>query len=174
MRIRVDPADGVLLARLAAPPVGVGHEEELVLREVLQAGEVLVGVLAGAAPPRLVRGGQPARVGDILAQREPPVDVQGLVVRSRDRELRVLVYEALGAILEGGDGGVGPPVCVVAVLVVVAACRVEGVAELVARDGAEGAVGHVRRDVDVEDGELHDPGWEDNFVARWVIVGIDS
>ena len=174
MRIGVDPANRILLSRLAAPPVRIRHEEQLILREVLEAGEVLVRFLVRLALPRLVGCRQPPSVGDVLAQRETAVDVQGLVVRPRDAELRVLVYEALCTFFEGGDGAVGPPVGVVPVLVVVAACGVECVAELVARDGAKRPVGHVRRHGDVEDGELHYARWEDDFVAGGVVVGVDG
>ena len=84
----------------------------------------------------------------------------------------VLGDEATGASIEGRDGRGGPPVSVVAVLIVVAAGAVEGVGELVAGDGAEGAVAEVCRDVYVEDGELHNAGWEDDFVAGGVVVGV--
>ncbi len=96
--------------------------------------------------------------------------MQRFAVPAVDGEVVVLVDEAIGALLEIGDRLVRPPVCVVAVLVVVAAGGVEGVGELVAGDRPEGTVTEVLRHVDVEDGELHYTGRKDDLIARWVVV----
>lgn len=125
--IGVDALDSRLLARLAAPPVGITNEEQLFLREEVQARQTEVGRLGGAFLPSLERGRQAACVGDILAQREAAVDVQRLAVGAFDREVRVLVDETLGFILEVRDRLICPPVRVVPVLVVVASGRVERV-----------------------------------------------
>lgn len=172
MRVGVDSLNGRLLARLSAPPIRVRDEEQLVLREEFEAGQVQVQQwrLCGAFLPRGKRGSHTACVGYVFAQGELPVDVQGFAVAAFDGEVVVLIDEALGAVFEVGHGLVGPPVRVVAVLVVVAARRVEGVRELVPADRPEGAVAEVLRHVDVEDGELHYTCREDDLVTWWVVV----
>lgn len=42
MRIRIDALNSTLLASLAAPPVRVADEEELLVAEVVEAGEIEV------------------------------------------------------------------------------------------------------------------------------------
>lgn len=168
--VQVDALDRGLLARLATPPIRIVDKEQLFLRKEVQPRQVLIRFLSRAFFPRLECRGQPTRVGDVLAQREFTVHVQGLVVRSRDREVGVLVDEALGSFFEVLDRGVGPPVREVAVLIVVTTRGVKGVREFVARDGAERAIAEVLWHVHVKNGELHDSGWEDDFVAWGVVV----
>jgi hypothetical protein len=168
MRIEVDSLNCRLLPRLTAPPIRIVDEEELFLGEEIQTREVLIGFLVGANFPCLKRGRETACIGDILAKREPAIDVKGFVIRSRDAEVRVLLDEALSVGFECRNGLVGPPVGVIAVLIVVATGTVEGVGEFVAGDAAEGAVGEILRDGDVKDRELHYSGREDYFVAWWV------
>jgi hypothetical protein len=174
MGVGVDSVDSVLLARLATPPVRIGNEEQLVLCEVLETREILVGLLVRATLPGLVGGRQSASIREVFTQCETAVDVERLVVWARHSEFRILVYEALGTFFERVDCGVRPPVCVVSVLVVVSASRIESVAELMTSNRPKRAVGHVRGNVDVEDGELHDAGRENNLITWWVVVGIDS
>jgi hypothetical protein len=174
MRIHINALNGRLLPALPAPPVRIADEEQLLVREVIQARQVLVrrrrrGRRLAALPRRKRRAHAPC-VGDVLAERELAVDVQRLSPRALDGEFRVLLHEALRARLERRHGPVRPPVGVVAVLVVMAAGGVEGVRQLVAGHGPEGPVGEVLWHVDVEDGELHDAGGEDDFVARRVVV----
>lgn len=126
MRILIDAADRRLLPRLAAPPVGIGDEEQLLLGEVLQAREEFGRVRLFALFPGAEGRGDAAGVGDVLAECEMAVDGEGFVVGARDGEVGVLLDEAVGFLLEGVDGGIVPPVGVVAVLIVVAAGGVEG------------------------------------------------
>jgi len=96
-----------------------------------------------------------------------------------------LLDEALGLVLEFGDGVSVPPVCVVAVLVEVAAAGIEAAAyqfvsefagkvgtlhvrvrQFVTTDSTEGAIGEIFRHLRwVEDGSLHDSGWEHDLIA---------
>ncbi len=192
MRIRIDALDRRLPAALAAPPIRIADEEQLLVREVLQAGKILIPIpirrIAGPdggrrgrgrgrgallpTLPRRKRRADAAGIRDVLAQRQPAVDMQGLAAGPGDGEGSILIDEALRAVLEGAHGARRPPVRVVAVRVVVAAGRVEGVAQLVARDGPEGAVGQVGGRGDVEDGGLHDARREDDLVARRVVVRV--
>lgn len=177
MRVGVDPLDRRLLAGLAAPPVGVRDEEQLVVgEEVGQARQVHVQVPTpggSCAPlPGRKRRRHAAGVGDVFTQRELPVDVEGFAVAPLDGEVVVLRHKTPRPALEPGHGRVGPPVRVVAVLVVVPAGRVEGVGEFVAADRPERAVTEVLGDPDVEHGELHDARGEDDLVPRWVVVRV--
>ena len=140
MRVSVDPVDSVLLARLATPPVGVRDKEKLVLCEVFKTRKILIGLLVGTKLPSLVRGRQAASVSDVLAQSETSIDVERLVVGAGYREVGVLLDKALSALLEGVNGSVRPPVCVIAILVIVATCRIESVTELMSSNGAERTV----------------------------------
>lgn len=126
MRILVDAPHGSLLPRLATPPVRIGDEEQLLLGEVLKARQEFCGVRFLAPFPGAEGGGNAAGVGDVFAERETTVDVDGFVVGAGDREVRVLLDETVGFLLEGVDGLVVPPVGVVAVLIVVSTARVEG------------------------------------------------
>lgn len=126
MWILIDAADGRLLPRLAAPPVGIGDEEQLLLGQVLQARQQFGRVCFLAPFPGAEGRGDAAGVGDVLAERETAVDVEGFVVRAGDGEVGVLLDEAVGFLFEGQDRLVVPPVGVVAVLIVVSAGRVEG------------------------------------------------
>jgi hypothetical protein len=173
MRISVDPVDCCILARLAAPPVGVRDEEQLVLSEVLQARQVLRGLLCRSALPCLERCRESAGICDVLAQSETAIDVKRLAVRSRDGEVGILVNEAFGLCLEGFNRRVRPPVRVVAVLIVVTTCRVESVAELVACHRTKCAIGHVLRRFNIKHWSLHDTSWEAYLVAGGVVVCID-
>lgn len=189
MRISIDPIDRRLLAALAAPPVAVAHEEQLILREVLQAREVLVFLDLAVGLPRLERGRETACVGDVLAEGEAAVDVEGLVVGAGDGVVVVLVYEALCALLECVDGAVGPPVLhdvsacdgqgclitygVVAILIIMPTRAVEGMGELVACHRTKCAIRQICRNVDIEHRELHNTSWEDDLVARRVVVRVD-
>jgi len=121
MRILIDTPHGNLLARLATPPVRIGDEEQLLLGEVLEARQEFCGVCFLAPFPRAEGGGNAAGVGDVLAERETAVDVEGFVVRAGDGEVGVLLDETVCFLLEGADGLVVPPVGVVAVLIVVSA-----------------------------------------------------
>lgn len=103
VRIGVDPVDCIFFARLAAPPVRVGDEEQLVLSEVLQTWQVLVRLLVSAALPGLVGGSQTASISNVLAQCETSVHVEGLAIGSRHRELRILIDKTFGALLETLD-----------------------------------------------------------------------
>lgn len=109
MRILIDFADGRFLPGLAAPPVRIGDEEHLVLGEILQTREQLRRAGLLELLPRGERGAQAARIGDILAQSEFAVHVQGLGVRAGDGEFMKLVDEALRLGLEGRDCFVVPP-----------------------------------------------------------------
>lgn len=98
--------------------------------------------------------------------------MEWLVVRPRNREVGVLFDEAFSLVLESIDCGIRPPVGVVAILVVVTTRAIKCVTQLVTRDGTKRAIGHVLRDIDVEDGELHDTCREDNFITWGVVVRI--
>jgi hypothetical protein len=126
MRIRVDTVDRRLLPALAAPPVGVADEEELVLSEVFEAGQVLVRGFCSALLPRCKCGGYASGISDVLAKSQLAVDVQWLVIWSWDGVLGVLVYETFCAFFEAFNSAVGPPVGVVPVLIIVTAGRIEG------------------------------------------------
>lgn len=65
--------------------------------------------------------GDAAGVGDVLAERETTVDVEGFVVWAGDCEFGVLLDEAVGFLFEGVDRLDVPPVGVIAVLIVVSA-----------------------------------------------------
>lgn len=131
----------------------------------------VLGPLEARLPRRESRAHAPG-IGNVLAERELPIDVQGLVARAVDGEVRILAHEALGSLLKGFDRPVRPPVRVVPILVVVPASGVEGVRQLVSGHGAEGAIAQVLWDVHVEDGELHDASGKDDFVAGRVVIGI--
>lgn len=121
MGIRVDLADGGALTRLAAPPVRVRHEEQLLLREMIQAWQVLVPVIAGVVLPGLESGRQATGVRNVLPQSQAAVDMKRLAIRSLHRVLGILVDEAFCALCERLDSGFCPPLCQVTVLVIIAA-----------------------------------------------------
>ena len=173
MRIRINPTNSRLLPTLPTPPIRIRHEEQLLLGEIFQAGQIQVLHFRASHLPSSEGGADATRICDILAQCKFAVDVQRFIVGSLDGEVVVLGDEAGGAGLEIEDGGGGPPVCVVPVLVVVATCGVECVRELMAGYGTEGTVAEVWWDINIEDGELHYSSWKDDLVPRWVIVSVD-
>jgi len=121
---------------------------------------VRVRLLLCTKRPSLEGGRETTCVGDVLAKSQPTVDVKGLLVRPGNSVVGVLIYKALGALLEGLDCRIAPPVGVISVLIIVATRRVEGVRELVASNGAKSAIGDIGGDVDIKDRELHDAGGE--------------
>lgn len=66
-----------------------------------------------------------------------------LPIRTDDEVLGVLLNETVGEFLEARDGRVGPPIGELPVLIVLSACRVERVRELVSCDAAERSEGEV-------------------------------
>lgn len=98
--------------------------------------------------------------------------MERLVVGSWDCEVGVLFNKALSLFRESIDRALGPPIREVAILIVVTACAVKGVAELMTSDRTKCTIGHVFWDFDIEDGELHDTRWEDDFITRGVVVGV--
>lgn len=173
MFIGVNTLNRILLARLATPPVPIRDEEELLLGEMVQTRKILVRLLVSTSLPRLVGRRQATRIGNVLAKRQAPVDVERLAILSVHGEVGVLLDEALGSVFKSLDRLLRPPVRVVARLVVVSTGGVEGVTELMAGYGTECTVRHVCGHVHIEDWELHDTRGEDDLVAWWVVIGID-
>ena len=127
------------LARLRAEGLSEG-DEELPVR----ATHVLLvrGLRAECPAVRLERGGEAGEVGDVLRSRETPVDVEageGLVPEN----CRTIGSAAASNLAESSRG---PPVAHPAVGLVVGAQHVHEVADVVADDRADGAIGRgVRR-----------------------------
>src|SRR5689334_22600441 len=96
--------------------------------------------------------------------------MQWLTIRSFNGEVRVLLNKAFCTLFEGFDCLFSPPICIVSVLVIVAASGIEGVRELVTRDCAECAVAKILWRVDVKDGKLHYSGWENNLIPGRVVI----
>jgi hypothetical protein len=121
MRIRVDGTDGRFLGGLTAPPVGVGDKEKLFFGKMLQTRQQ--GVRGSGIPllPSVKSRRQSSGVSEILTQCQTSVHVQwfGVGIRAWNGEIRVLVNEALGSLLEGFDGLIVPPVGVISGLVIV-------------------------------------------------------
>ena len=184
MRIYIDALNRRLLATLPTPPIRIAHEKQLLVAEMVQAGEVEVLRVAGGGGGRGLRWlarlpccegcADAPCVGDVFAERELAVDVQGFLARSFDCEIRVLVDKTFCAGLEGRDGGVRPPVGIIAVLIVMAACRIKSMRQFVPGHGPECPVAQVLRYVYIENGKLHDAGWEDDFVSRRVVIRVHS
>lgn len=141
--------------------------------EVLKTWKILVGLLVSTELPSLIRSRKTTSIRNILSQCQTSVNVKRLVVDAGYSEVGVLLDETISPLTKRFDSRIRPPIRVVAVLVVMAACRVKGVAELVSSDGAERTVRHVRRNIDIEDRKLHDASREDDLVTRWVVVCVD-
>lgn len=109
MWVIVDIIDGLLLAGLATPPVGVEDEEELVVGEVIESRQTLVR--SGLLPlfPRSEGGCNTARICNVLTQRQSAVDVQRSVV-ALDGEVVVLIDKAISPFIEFFDRAVCPPI----------------------------------------------------------------
>ena len=111
-----------------------------------------------------------AQVGEVLAERQPAVDVQ-IVEQLRRRRiastsLSVLAVEA-GAIVGR------PPVAQVALGVGAASLIVEAVRDFVADHGADAAVVHRVVGREIEERRLQNAGGEDDLVHRRVVIGVD-
>ncbi len=120
--------------------------------------------------PRVPRHDQAAEVGDVLAQRQLAVDVNGV----DGDELVELIHHPLR--LRGVVLGIrrGPPVVQVALAVELPALVVESVRHLVPDHGAHRAV--VERVVGsrIVIGRLQDAGREHDLVHRGIVVGVDG
>jgi len=123
--IVVDGANRGLFRRLTAPPACIRNEEELLLGKAAQTWKHGIGRSVVSLLPRVECRPQTAGIGNVLTQGETTVHVEWLGVRSGNGEVGILIDEALGPLLKGLDGSVVPPICVVACLVVMSACRVE-------------------------------------------------
>ena len=117
--------------------------EQLLMAEVVEAWKILVRHGLLALFPRRKRGSNTTGIRNILAKGEPSVYMERLAVVALDCEFGIFIDEAFGAFLKRGHGSIGPPVGIVAILVEMTARIIKGVTQLVARNGAEGAVAHV-------------------------------
>lgn len=93
--------------------------------------------------PSAKRLAQSSGIRPVLAQCQSRLDIMLLPVRTDDEVLGVLLDEAVGQFLESLDCRVGPPICELAVFVVLSSCCVECVGELVSCDAAERSEGEV-------------------------------
>jgi hypothetical protein len=130
MRIHVYARNSGILPRLTAPPVGVTDKKHLVLCKVLQSRKISIRLLPSPALPCLERSGETSCVGDVFTEGEPAVDMEWLIVWSGHGEVGVLVDKAVGLLFKSVHGGVGPPVGVIPILIIVPSSRIEGVGEL--------------------------------------------
>ena len=150
-----------------APVLGEGDEELLVAGEVADFGGVAAvegGVVA------VEGGGEASDVGDVFAQGLAAVDGE--------------VGEGfVGVVLGGERGGDGvevgevfgrPPVADAALGVEGGALGVEGVADLVADDGADGSVVGGGGGLGIEEGRLQDGGGEVEAVVEREVDGVDG
>lgn len=126
MRIVVDGLFRGLLGGLAAPPVPVREEEQLLLGEMAQSRQMQVRGRVVVLLPRMEGGSESTGVGNVLPQREASIHVENLASRAFHGELGVLVDEALGPFFEGLHGPRIPPVRVVADFIVVPTGGIEG------------------------------------------------
>lgn len=102
------PADHSLGVLLLTPQMRPRDEEELLVAEVLQRGQFRARMPLLVPFPGVVRDVQAADVGEVLLQRRSTVDVHGVAV-GRDREVVVLVDEALCFLVEAGLRALVPP-----------------------------------------------------------------
>jgi len=122
-----------LWPRILAPDLSPAEEHALLGREAV---DFTLTSGTGAGKVGHQREAQAPVVGGVFAERQASVDV-GLAV---DGVARVLIGDAGGALLIGLGVSGSPPVAQIALAVELAPLIVEAVGELVADDGAGGAV----------------------------------
>ena len=152
--------------RVLAPALTVAHEEPLFRRETVD------GLSRRGRQRRDVghqRNPQTAVVGGILAERQLAVHLD-VVHRG---EVRILVDDAGGPLLEAFGVGGRPPVLQVALRVELAPLVVEAVRQLVADHTAGGPVVQRRVGLGVVEGRLEDAGREVDVVLERVVIRVD-